>query len=174
MPVAVIAVSMLIMLVVATRSDASPSCMSKTEAGQQFGSMHIYWHGRDHCWDATPTRRLTRNHQNHKGQQNRRIHEIQRNNDRPKWHESVSEMLHDVEPAQTAPLTPWRNRWVDIEHTPPLNARWVDIAQTKPPSVIELKPEPLGSPRVVLLTFTTIAVGLTLATIESLFRRTVS
>ena len=42
MRVAVIVVSM---LMVATPSAASQSCMSKTEARQHFGSMHIYWHG---------------------------------------------------------------------------------------------------------------------------------
>ena len=174
MPVAVIAVSMLITLVVATTADASPSCMSKTEARQHFGSMHIYWHAQDHCWDVTPTRRLTQNHQNHKVQRSRRIHEIQRNIDQPKSQESVSDMLYDDEPAQPAPQTQWRNRWVDIEpSTSPLNARWIDIAQTRPPSVIERKPEPSVSPHVMLLAFTTISIGLTLAAIEFLFRRTV-
>jgi hypothetical protein len=151
MPVAVIAVSMFIMLVVATPSRASPSCMSKTEARQHFGSKHVYWHGQNHCWDANPTRRLT---QNHKGQRNRRIHEVQRNIDQPKWQESMSEMLSDDEPVQTAPQTPW-------------------IAQTRPPSIIARKPEPMVSPHVVLLAFVIIAIGLTLAAIEFLFRRTV-
>ena len=175
MPDAVIAVSMLIMLLVATPSDASPDCMSKTEARQHFVSMHIYWHGLDHCWDATPTRRLTQNHQTQKGQQNRRIYEIQRNIDQPKWQESMSEMLNDDELTQPAPQTPWRNRWVDFEPSKsPLDARWVDIAQTSPASVLERKPEPFVSPHVVLLAFITAAIGLTLATIEFLFRRTVS
>jgi hypothetical protein len=53
MRVAVIVVSM---LAVSTPSEASKSCMSKTEARQHFGPVHIYWHGPDHCWDATPTR----------------------------------------------------------------------------------------------------------------------
>ncbi len=37
-----------------TPSEASKSCMSRTEAHQHFGS-YIYWHGKDHCWDATDT-----------------------------------------------------------------------------------------------------------------------
>jgi hypothetical protein len=171
MPVAVIAASMFIMLVVATPSRASPSCMSKTEARQHFGSKHVYWHGQNHCWDANPTRRLT---QNHKGQRNRRIHEVQRNIDQPKWQESMSEMLSDDEPVQTAPQTPWINRWEAIEQsTPPLDARSVHIAQTRPPSIIARKPEPMVSPHVILLAFIIIAIGLALAAIEFLFRRTV-
>jgi hypothetical protein len=40
MRVAMIVVSI---LVVATPSEASKSCMSKTEARQHFGSVRIYW-----------------------------------------------------------------------------------------------------------------------------------
>ena len=179
MPVALIAVSMLVVLVVATPADASPSCRSKAEARQHFGSVHIYWHGRDHCWDATPTRRFTRIHS---VQRRLRNHEVQRNVDKPKWHESMSEMLLDAEPVetpaatppQTSPQTPWTSRWVDIEpSTPPLDARWVDIAQVKPPSIIERKPGSTVSPHVVLLVFITFAIVLTLASIEFLFRRTI-
>jgi hypothetical protein len=139
MRVAVIVVSM---LVVATPSEASKSCMSKTEARQHFGSVHIYWHGRDHCWDATPTRR---HHQIRKGQQ--KI-------DQPKWHDAMSEMLPD-EPAQP----PWANRWVDIEPAP-IVSRWVDIVQVAPPSIVS-KPEPIVTPRGVVTVF--IVITLTLA-----------
>jgi hypothetical protein len=162
---------MLVMLLVATPSDASPSCMSKTEARQHFGSVHIYWHGRDHCWDAAPTGRLT---QNYKGQRNRRIHEVRRNIDQPKWRESMSEMLSDDQPVQTAPQTSWISRWTDIEpSTLPLDARWVDTAQIRSPSIVERKPAPMVSPQFILLALITIAIGLTLATIEFLFRRSV-
>jgi hypothetical protein len=170
MPVAVIAVSMLIMLVVVTPSDASRSCMSKTKA-QYFGSMHIYWPGQNRCWEAKQTRRPT---PSHKAQRNRRIHEVQRNIDQPRWQESMSEMLPHDEPVQTATQMPWIDRWVDTEpSTLPLGAPWVDIAQNRPPSVVERKPEPMVSPHVMLLAFIIIAIGLTLATIELLFRRTV-
>jgi hypothetical protein len=171
MPLAVIAVSMLVMLVVVRPSDASPSCMSKTEARQHFRSTHIYWHGRNHCWDATPIRRLT---QNHKAQRDRRVNEVPRTIDRPKWQESMSRMVSDNEPVQKAPQTPWTSRWTDIEPSiPSLDARWVDIVQTRSPSIIEPKSEPMVSPQFILLAFIIIAIGLTLATIELLFRRTV-
>ncbi len=52
MRVAVLVVSM---LVLATTSEASRSCMRKFEARRHFGSVHLYWHGADHCWDATST-----------------------------------------------------------------------------------------------------------------------
>jgi len=60
MRIGVIVVSMLVLTT--SSSEASKSCMTKTEARQHFGSVHIYWHGNDHCWDATPTRRHGRIH----------------------------------------------------------------------------------------------------------------
>src|SRR5262245_15123101 len=32
---------------------ASPSCMTQSEARQKFPTSHLWWHGRDRCWDAT-------------------------------------------------------------------------------------------------------------------------
>jgi len=51
-----------------------------------------------------------------------------------------------------------------------LVARWVDIVQVAPPPVIEREPEPIASPRAVVLVFIAIVLALTLATIEVLFR----
>jgi hypothetical protein len=164
MPIAVIAVSMLVMLMVTTPSEASQSCMSKTEARQHFGSVHIYWHGRDHCWDATPTRRR---HQINKVQRKIQIYEVQEKIEQPKWHDSMSEMLPDDKPVQT----PWVDRWTNIEPPqPPIVARWVDIVQVAQPPLIERKPEPMVMPRGVVLVLVFIAIVLTLGTIEVLFR----
>ena len=80
MRIAAIVVSL---LVVTTPSQASKSCMSMTEARQHFGSVHIYWHGQDHCWNATPTQ----HRQIRTARRNRQIHEIQSNIDQPRWHE---------------------------------------------------------------------------------------
>jgi hypothetical protein len=158
-----VAVIVVTMLVVATPSEASRSCMSKTEARQHFGSVHIYWHGPDHCWDATPTRR---HHQIH--------NVVLRKIDQPKWHASMSELLLDEEPVQTTVQMPWVDRWVDIDPPQvPLVARWVDIVQVAPPPVIEREPEPMVSPRAAVLVFIAIVLALTLSTIEVLFRSTI-
>lgn len=79
MRVAVIVLTM----VVATPSGASQSCMSKTEARQYFGSTYIYWHGPDHCWDATPTR-------HHQIQVRRKtlVHQVRQKIDQPQWREA--------------------------------------------------------------------------------------
>ena len=138
------------LLVVSTPSDASKSCMSRTEARQHFGSVHIYWHGKDHCWDATSTRR---HHQ---------IHKVQKKIDQPKWQKAMSEMLLDEGPVQT----PWVDRWVDIQPPQaPIVARQVDIVQVAPPPIIE--PEPMVTPRGVVMVIITII--LTIAVVEVLF-----
>ena len=146
-----VAVTVVFALMVATPSEASKSCMSKTEARQHFGSVHIYWHGAEHCWDATTTRR---HHQIHQVQQSRTDHR--------KWHDALSEMLPDGEaapaPTKLAPAlapavapapTPWVNRWVDLEQSP-IVSRWVDIAQVAPPLVISAS-EPMVTPRGVVM-----------------------
>ena len=92
-----VAVIVVFVSALTTPSEASKSCMSKTEARQHFGSVHIYWHGKNHCWDATPPRRY---HQISKVQ--RQVQQkVQRQVDQPKWHDSMSKMLPDEEPVQT-------------------------------------------------------------------------
>ena len=156
MRVAMIVVSI---LVVATPSEASKSCMSKTEARQHFGSVHIYWHGPDHCWDATSTRG---HHQI--------AHRVQRKIE-PKWRDAMSAMS----PNQTQtmlPNEPVQAPPVDLraEVGPSLiDARWVDFAQV-PQSIIERKPEPAVMPRGVLLVLAFIAFAVTVAIIDVLFR----
>lgn len=132
MRIGVIIVSM---LVVTTPSEASQSCMSKTEARQHFGSVHIYWHGPEHCWDATPTRR-----------RHTKIDDLQQKVDQAKWRDSMS-MLPKKEPVQKEPAqSPWR--WVDTE-PPVIASRWVDIVQVAPPPIIR-KPEPIAAPTPVV------------------------
>jgi hypothetical protein len=166
-----VAVIVLTMLWVATPSGASQSCMSKTEARQHFGSAHIYWHGQDHCWDATPMR--------HRQIQVRRktpVHEVQQKIDQPKWRESMSEMLPDHEPVQLLEVLwdAWQHRSDDgaVTGTPWVD-RWVDIGQVVPSPTTERKPEPMISARAVVLVFITSVLILTLATIELLFRGTI-
>jgi hypothetical protein len=147
------AVIVVLMSVLTAPSEASKSCMTKTEARQHFASAHIYWHGKDHCWDATAT---LRHHQGH-----HQIQTVRRKIDWPRWQESMSEMLPDEEPVP-APLV---DRSVDIEPSP-LVARWVDIPQVVPPPIIE--PEPMVSLRGVLIVII-VTIGLTLAVVGVLF-----
>ena len=157
MRIGVIVVSM---LVLTTSSEASKSCMTKTEARQHFGSVHIYWHGKDHCWDATSTRQ---HHRIRAVRQKTRFHTVQEKNHQPKWHDSMSEML----PAEAPVQTPSVARQVDIEPPSPppqisMAERWVDIVQVAPPLAIR-KPEPMVTPRGVVMVI--IIITLTLAVV---------
>jgi hypothetical protein len=92
----------------------------------------------------------------------------------PSGHDSMSAMLPDDKPVQTTVQAPWVDRWIDIEPPQlPIVARWVDIVQVKPLPVIERKAEPIVSPRALVLVLAAIAMALTLATIELLFRSTI-
>ena len=155
MRIGVIVVSM---LVLTTASEASESCMTKAEARQHFGSVHIYWHGKDHCWDATPGRRHGRIHTVRQKDRLDTVQQtVQQKIHQPSWHDSMSEMLPDEAPVRT----PWVAPQVDIE--PPqisMAERWVDIVQVAPPLIIR-KPEPMVTPRGVVMVI--IIITLTLA-----------
>ena len=87
--------------------------------------------------------------------------------DQPKWHNSMSAMLPDDQTVRA----PSPDRRADIESPPsPVVVRRVGLVEVKPPPVIERKPEPVVSPRAVVLIFVGFILALTLATIELLFR----
>jgi hypothetical protein len=47
----------LVVIVVALMQAAyASSCMTESEARRAYATSHLYWHGADHCWDATPGR----------------------------------------------------------------------------------------------------------------------
>ena len=75
-----------VLVVVATPSEASKSCMSQSEARQRFASEHLYWHGPDHCWDATSPR-----HRQIQTQRKTPVQAAEQNSDRPKWRDSMSD-----------------------------------------------------------------------------------
>jgi hypothetical protein len=130
------------MLVVATPSEASKSCMTKTNARDVCRTSYLYWHGADHCWDATPTR----HNQIHKVQRENN-QQFQQKNDQPKWHDAMSEMLADA-----AAGAPWVNRWVDIvQVAPPPTIESQPQLMVAPPPIIERRPEPIVRPRDVVV-----------------------
>jgi len=133
-----VAVIVVTLLVATTPSEASESCMTKAEARQHFPTMHIYWHGLDHCWGAMPAG----SHPIHQVRRGAPSREVQREVDQPKidqptWRDSMSAMLPDDDPMGAsrearpdanddadAP-TRWGDRWVEIEQSP-LAARSVE------------------------------------------------
>lgn len=183
MQVAAIAVTL---LVTVSPALASQSCLSMAEARQRFPDLHIYWHGADHCWDATAAQR----HRIRRVQRRTPVREVQQQIDQPKtdqskWRDAMSAMLPDDGPAQRLGASretqrdgnddatagaPWTDRWVDIKQSPVV-ARRVDIPQVAPLPVSEPKTELLITPRGVVLVC--IVFWLALGTIGVLFGGTI-
>jgi len=114
---------------IAAPSQASSSCLGKGEARHHFGQVHIYWHGPDHCWDATPTR----HHQVARAERRAEPAKPQPTEE-PPWREARSEMLAGSQPVRLPREPPdrpgaavdkaaWSDRWVDVVQVAPLDLR---------------------------------------------------
>src|SRR5450631_3947048 len=166
-----VAIVVVFVSILATASEASTSCMTRTEARRHFGSAHLYWHGADHCWNVTAVRRHHRIHYvreksthhvreqaDHQDREKadrqarpKPDHQAAESKiDHPKWHESMSQML----PGDEEPVRP---SWVD---------RWVDIVQAAPADIVAAESEPMITPRSVMMVITVLT--LTLAIVEFL------
>ena len=163
-----VAVIVLGLLVVSTPSQASRSCLTRTEARQQFATSHLYWYGRGHCWHAmTPSRRRLVVHWVPENVQS----EAQRgpaepNNPDPKWREAMSEMPTANE--APSPSVNWETRWVEIAQVP-LGGDKVALEDAVANAAHRI--DRMFTPMSVLLAFLA-SLGLTLALIETLlFRR---
>jgi hypothetical protein len=179
-------------LLAASPAHASKSCMTMAEARAQFATSHLYWHGPDHCWDATPpqhriVRRVKPKEQQQQPEGDDTAPALAAKDDgavparrEPKWRNAMSEMLPDT-PGIAVPSLPaiaiTGLNWLD---------RWVDVAQIAPPSFLRRSPElaaaevaptagqkaePMVTPMRLILVFLSIVV--ILAVIELLFRNTI-
>jgi hypothetical protein len=141
--------------VLTTSSEASKSCMSKTEARQHFGSVHIYWHGVDHCWDATSIQRHGVRHRVHYQVRYHVPEPISRAvvpTPSPDLRRSANAMATDEPETGPVTATPWVERWTDI----------TQVVPPKPIVVTEREPEPMVTPRGVVMVIITIVLTLTI------------
>jgi hypothetical protein len=138
--------------------------MSKSEARNHFSSSHIYWHGADHCWDATSPQQHRIHHVRHEEPTRQAERKVDRREaepskpdlktERTKWRDSMSEMLPEADRILRAPQDALHDT-ADAAPTgsdtaanvasfslasSPLASRWVDIAQVVP-LIAEPKPE---------------------------------
>jgi hypothetical protein len=198
-----VAVIVIGIAMVSTPSYAAKSCMSLAEARQQLGQVHLYWHGSGHCWDAMAGRHGFVRHVRHSEvkQAERDDDEADAANaadssaKKPKWRDAMSEMLPVdapvfrsaaaaipatagitaiaafpiAEPSDASAQGPnWLDRWVEIVQVfPRINTSGAAVPATPQPTRFE----PLVTPVRVLLAF--LAIALTLAVIEILFRSTI-
>jgi len=152
-----------------TPSRGSASCMSQSEARQHYGSVHLYWHGPNRCWDATPGRRRLARRATVTERQ------VERGSVHSDWRQAHSELLRDDGLPQkiAAPAvnrgasTNWQDRWIEIAQVMPRAEPERKSAVTL--STAAAEPEPNNMPHfVVILAF--FAFLLIFATIEILFR----
>jgi len=151
-----VAVIVAFVSVLTTPSEASTSCMSKTEARQHFGTMYLYWHGPEHCWDTTPARpRGVRHRVRHPEPEPTPRFVIPMPS--PDLRRSANAMATDEPETDLITATPWVERWTDI----------TQVVPPKPIVVTEREPEPIVAPRSMVMVV--IATALTLVIVEILF-----
>lgn len=148
-----ISVVFVAVIVITTPAPASAACMSIGEARQHFGSVHLYWHGSDHCWDASPGRRRDATKAEHHGREQKRA-----GFERPKWRDARSELVANNAPAQAHQDT--ADQPVATQDTPPIrmtpvrrvsffgdwSERWVDIEQIVAAPPIKATSPPIAAP----------------------------
>jgi hypothetical protein len=180
-----------LVLMAATPSHASKSCMTMAEARTQFATSHLYWHGPNHCWDATaPLHRIVRLVKPKERQmQDDAAPEAAAQDDtaparrEPKWRNAMSEMLPADTPgvASALPSLPaiaatginWLDRWVDVAQVAPPSflRRDTELAAAEVSASSGQKADPMVTPMRLILVFLSIVV--ILAVIELLFRNTI-
>jgi hypothetical protein len=181
-------------LMAATPSYASKSCMTMAEARTQFATSHLYWHGPGHCWDATaPQHRIIgrvkpKEQQQADGDNAAPDAAAQEDSPapakrEPKWRNAMSEMLPVDAPsaASALPSLPaiattglnWLDRWVDVAQIAPPSflRRNTEAVSAEVSPVVGQKADPMVTPMRLILVFLSIVV--ILAVIELLFRNTI-
>ena len=176
---------------------ASPSCMTQNEARAKFPTSHLWWHGPNRCWDATPSRtqlskRIRAREAKPQEEQAERAApedkqaEMKRKFDAwhaSRWRDAMSKMRPDDMPGQQgasaraqASIEPSA-----IPAAPRANFfdRWVEIAQRAPPVIDKAGPadlaadagvtEPIVTPVRVMLAL--LLLVLAFGVFELLFRR---
>jgi hypothetical protein len=151
-----VAVIVVFVSVLTTPSEASKSCMSKAEARHAFHSSYIYWHGVDHCWDATAVRRHGVRHRAHHDEPEP-TPPAMIPMPSPDLRRSANAMAVDEPETDLISAAPWIERWLDVTR----------IAPPHTAIVAEREPQPMVTLRGVVMVIITII--LTLAIVEVLF-----
>jgi hypothetical protein len=154
---------------------SSPSCMTQAEARAKFPTTHLWWHGPNRCWDATPGRRqlakrIDARKQAESEPRTEREPVVAKPETKPavsaehRWRDAMSRMRSEdfagsVGPARAEASADPSGSFA----APRMNffERWVDIAQRAPPRPDKAAPgdlaadarsvEPLVTPARVML-----------------------
>ena len=181
---------------VASPSHASPSCMTMAEARVAFAGKHLWWHGPNKCWDATPGRRQLakriKAREARKPTSNAQTEAAAVEEKKPqnwtqesRWRESMSRMRAeddaalqssasasasvDIGEPAAPPRVNWRDRWVEVvPRGPPVAGRSASIELS---TAAALEVEPMVTPLRVILAL--LGVILMIAVVEIVFRSTI-
>jgi hypothetical protein len=124
-----VAVVVVFVSLLTTRLEASTSCMSKTEARQHFGTMYLYWHGPEHCWDATPTYlHGVRHRVRHAEPTPHFVVPLPS----PDLRRSANAMATDDPETVLITVIPWVERWTDITQRTPAASIVVTDGKSEP------------------------------------------
>jgi hypothetical protein len=51
------AIALVVLVIAPIHAASAAACMTKSEAREAYSTSYLYWHGANHCWDATPNGR---------------------------------------------------------------------------------------------------------------------
>jgi hypothetical protein len=119
-------------------SIASPSCMTQAEARAKFPTQHLWWHGANRCWDATPGRR----------QLAKRI-EARKQADAEPEVKATRAAPEEKKPEEKKPVVSNDRRWRDAMS----RMRPEDFAGSVGPARAEASADPSGTPAVPRVNF---------------------
>lgn len=140
---------------IVTAAQAS-SCMTRTEARDTFETSYIYWHGANHCWNATSPR--SRHVLKRDGERSR--HNLER--DAVPFPEADQRRLLQVMAIEPEPVLPPQETWLD---------RWTEITTVAPrpmvATIVEREPEPMVTPRDVVAMILTVFLSIALFEVVS-------
>src|SRR5205085_11619314 len=127
---------------------ASPSCMTQNEARAKFPKQHLWWHGPNRCWDATPSgrqhlaQRIKARKQADARTERDAVEEKKPEEKKPgwshasRWRDAMSRMRAEDTLELSAPARATASADVADAASPPRinwRDRWVEIAQRMPP-----------------------------------------
>ena len=140
---------------------ASPSCMTQSEARQKFPKEHLWWHGPNRCWGATPPsrQRLAQRIKAGKTQPVARDAEPEAVEEKKPYHSASDskwrEAMSKARPEDLVASTSVASAQAEVTLAPPATdpaplradwrERWVDIVQRVPPIVDQAGPADLAA-----------------------------
>jgi hypothetical protein len=121
-------VALVVIVVAPMRAGYAAPCMTESEARRVYSTSHLYWHGADHCWDATSGRL--------RGSEKNRHHFVRQHRDED---EAVKAQPRPGPLAQPKPLAQAQPQLV-AQTQPQL------VAQAQAQLVAPAEPQPLQEP----------------------------